>query len=214
MGGVVGVGAGGHARVMLEILLGTGVIVIGLLDHDPALAGTSVLGIPVLGDDDLLPKLRDRSSRAFVGVGGVRDNGPRRRLYDLVRSVGYEVVRTVHPSAVISPSAELGEGATILANAVVSTGSRLGDDVLVNTGAVVDHDCIIADHVHIATGAQLAGGVVVGAEAHIGLGAVVREGVRIGRRVVVGAGAVVVTDVPDGTTVVGMPARPLGRREA
>ena len=211
---IVGVGAGGHARVVLEILLAAGADVIGLVDPRPELVDSALLGIPVVGDDSLLPGLRERASHAFVGIGGVGDNGPRRRLYELVRSAGFEVVATIHPSAVISSSAAIGKGATILAGAIVATGARLGDDVLLNTGAIVDHDCIVGDHVHVATGARLAGGVVVDSEAHVGLGAAVREGVRIGRRAIVGAGAVVISDVAPDTVVVGVPARPLRRRGA
>lgn len=186
--------------------------VVGLLDPDPGLRGTEVLGVPVLGDDDLLPELMSNGvSHAFVGLGSAGDGTPRRRLYELALSHGLRLVDAIHPSAVVSPSAFLGPAVTIMAEAVVNAAARLGANVIVNTGAVVEHDCLLGDHVHVATAAALGGDVEVGEGAHVGLGASVREGVRIGAGAVVAAGAVVVADVPEGAVVAGVPARPLER---
>ncbi len=213
---VVGLGAGGHAKVVIEILCtGHDVKVMGLLDPKRELWGSKVLGVPVLGDDDVLVELHEKGVRhAFVGLGGIGDTGPRTALYAKARSQGFEIVAAVHPQAVVSPSAEVGHGPTIMAAAVVNAGARLGDDVIVNTSAVVEHDCVLADHVHVATGALLASAVHVGEGAHVGVGASVRQGIRIGERAIVGAGAVVVADVPDDVVVVGVPARVLRKVKA
>jgi UDP-perosamine 4-acetyltransferase len=213
---VIGLGTGGHARVMIEILRLDGRYELaGLLDPRPEVWHTDVLGVPVLGGDDRLPELYRAGIRcAFVGVGSVPGRGSgagrahqRRLLYERLLAEGFEVVAAIHPAAVISPSAALGAGPTVMALACINAGARLGDDVTINTGAIVEHDCVLGDHVHVAPGARLASAVQVGAEAHIGLGAAVLQSVRIGRRAVVGAGAVVVHDVPDGAVVAGVPAR-------
>lgn len=212
---VLGLGAGGHAKVVLETLEAMGGHeVVGLLDPSPQLVGTSVGGVPVLGDDGLLaPEYHDGVTHVFIGLGGAADTAPRRRLYELARERGFEVVSAVHPTAVVSPSAEIGPGAQILARAVVGAAARLGENVIVNTAAVVEHDCRVGAHAHVASGALLASGVRVGEGAHVGLGARVREGTRIGERAIVGAGAAVVDDVEADTVVAGVPARLLRRRE-
>ncbi len=211
----VGLGAGGHAKVVIDIvrLLG-GYELVGLLDPQEALWGSEVLGVPVLGGDHLLPQLRGQGvGHAFIGVGTVGDVRTRVRLYELARQHGLQLVAAIHPRAVVAASVEMGAGPTVMANAVINAAACLGDDVIVNTGAIVEHDCVVGDHAHVATGARLAGGVHVGEGALVGIGATVRQGRRIGRYAVVGAGAVVVDDVPDAVVVAGVPARVLRRTE-
>jgi sugar O-acyltransferase (sialic acid O-acetyltransferase NeuD family) len=205
----IGLGAGGHAKVVLETLaLVGGVEVVGLLDPRSELWGTQVGGVEVLGDDDLLASQYDAGvTHAFIGLGGVGDTRPRRRLYTLAREQGLEIVDAVHPSAAISPSAAIGAGATILACAVVNADAVLGENVIVNSGAVIEHDCRLGDHVHVASGAVLASSVEVGDRVHVGAGATVRQSVTIGPGALVGAGAVVVRDVAPKTVVAGVPAR-------
>jgi len=209
---VVGLGAGGHAKVVIEILQLEGQYeLVGLLDPKPDLQGELVLGVPVLGGDEQLAVLKARGvEHFFVGLGSTADLKPRRRLYEFALSQGMKPAIAIHPSAIISPSAVLGMGATVMAAVVINADARLGDNVIVNTGAIIEHDCVIGNHVHVATGAKLSGGVIVEDEAHIGVGAIVRQYIRIGTGAVIGAGAVVVKDVPDGQTVLGNPAR---RRE-
>ena len=213
---VVGLGAGGHAKVVIEILRShKSYELIGLLDPKPELQGESVLGVPVLGDDDLLPVLkRDGICHFFVGLGSIGDTRPRQCLFELALQYGMKPVDAVHPQAIVSPSAVIGEGVTIMAGTVINACARLGVNVFVNTGAVVEHDCVIGDHVHVATGAQLASTVQVGTGAHIGAGATVRQCITIGEGAIVGAGAMVVKDVPPHTVVVGVPARLLREVEA
>lgn len=214
-GRVVGLGAGGHARVLVEILQLRGRLPDGLLDADPARAGSLVLGVPVLGTDALLERLAAEGFTGFfVGVGttGAGPGTLRRRLWERGLEAGLAPVDAIHPAAVVSPSALLGPGAAVMALAVLNAGARLGADVIVNTAAVVEHDCEVGDHAHVATGARLAGGVRVGAGAHVGAGATLRQGVSVGEGAVVGAGAVVLRDVPPGEVWAGVPAEPLPRR--
>lgn len=204
-------GAGGHARVLLESLGGeseerTFVILVPHKD----LWGRDFFGIPIIGDDSLLPSLVDRGASSFmVGVGGTQDNSRRISLFRLGLRYNLEPLGVVHSSALVSKSAVIGVGSQLLAGCIVNVGARIGSNVLVNTGAIVEHDCVVGDSVHIATGATLAGGVHVGDSAHVGCGAVVKEGITIGEGAVVGTGAAVIRDVVAHDVVVGVPARPI-----
>lgn len=213
---VVGLGAGGHARVVLEILRQQGMYeLVGLLDSNPELHGSRVGGVPVLGDDDLLECLiRDGVDGFFVGVGSAIDTTPRRRLFEWAADRGLTPVSAVHSQSTISASATLGKGVTLMAGAIVNAEAVLGDNAIINTGAIIEHDCVIGDHVHVATGARLAGAVIVGEGAHIGLGASVCQGVVIGKNALVGAGAVVTERVADNVVVIGVPGKPVRKRDS
>ena len=201
------VGAGGHGRVVLEIIQAAAQFrPAGFIDADAGLAGTTIAGVPVLGSLNVLPRLlqQRKGFRAVIAIG---DNRIRRTYAAKVAAAGIELVSAVHPSAIVSPSATVGRNVVIAAGAIIATEAVIGDSVLVNTGAIVDHECHVGDGVHICPGAKLSGRVTVGAGAFIGLGATVIQCLEIGAEAIVGAGAVVIHDVEPGATVVGVPAR-------
>mgnify|MGYP001153168560 CR=1 FL=1 len=212
---VVGLGAGGHAKVILDILsFYDDFQIVGLTNADPDTVGQEVLGVPILGTDDILPRLRAEDvSGAFIGVGSVGDCRLRRKLFELARDLGFEMINAIHPDATVARSVQMGKGVVVMAQAVLNPDVVLGDNVIVNTSAQLDHDCRIGDHVHIAPGAHLSGGVCVDGCAHIGVGATIIQGIHVGAGAIVGAGTVVLRDVPANVTVFGMPARLIEKRD-
>lgn len=186
--------------------------VVGLLDRDTSLRGQDVLGVPVIGDDGLLLELRAQGvTHAFIGVGTVGTPERRIGIWDALLVSGLEPVNAIHPTAVVAASVTLGRGVTVMPGAIVGAAATLGDNTIVNTGAIVEHDCVVERHAHLATGSSLAGGIRIGEGAHVGIGASIIESITVGEFALVGAGAVVIRDVAPGTTVVGVPAKPLAR---
>ena len=205
------VGAGGHGRVVLDILLRTRQYkVVGFLDSNPALHGRRMDGVPILGDLQVLPDLRSQAVRgAVVAVG---DNGVRRGFAEEIERLGFDLINAIHPSANLAHNVSLGRNVVVAAGALVCAHCQIGDSVILNTGCIVDHESMIGTAAHICPGARLAGRVTVESGAFIGIGATVLQGLRIGCEGIVGGGAVVIRDVEALATVVGVPARTL--REA
>lgn len=197
------VGGGGHARVAIDVARAAGFEIAGFLDPDPAAA--PIGDVRRLGGDDAAPALRAQGlAHALVALG---DNRLRRKIGERLRAQGFTLATAIHPSAVVSPSARIGEGVVIMAQAVINAAARVGDHVIVNTGAIVEHDCVLGAGVHAAPRSVMGGGCELGEDAFFGLGAAARPLSRIGARAVVGTGAVVIGEIAADAVVTGTPAR-------
>lgn len=197
------VGAGGHARVVMDALRyekGDS-LSYAFADDDVSLHGQFLLGVPVLG---AVSKVVRSGMRFHIAVGM---NRTREMLYHRMLAIGAVPFAVAHPSAIVSKYAQQGVACFIAARAVVAPAASIGVGAIINHGAVIDHDCLVGDFAHIAPGATLGGGVSVGRDVLIGAGANVLPGLVIGDGAVIGAGAVVVADVSSGARVVGVPAR-------
>jgi sugar O-acyltransferase (sialic acid O-acetyltransferase NeuD family) len=210
---IVIIGAGGHGKVVLDILhKGSRFRAVGFLDANPKLAGSTVSGFPVWGAIHLLGRIQQqhRLGGAIVAIG---DNRARAGYVGTLAAAGLELINAIHPSATVSKSANLGRNVVACAGAIICAETRIGDCVIVNTAATVDHECEIGPSVHVCPGAHLAGRVRVGARSMIGMGANVLQCLTIGQDAIVGAGAVILRDVPAGSTVVGVPGKIIRRSQ-
>ena len=190
-------GASGHGKVIKDILNANGVKVEAYVDDNPNV--NECAGRPVLHDaTGLSPMI------VSVGVNHIRKMIVE-RLQDADNSV--EFATAIHPSAVVSPSARIGEGSVVMAGAVINADAVIGKHCIVNTGATIDHDVVLEDYVHVAPGVNISGATHVGEGSWIGVGSSVKQGVKIGKWVTIGAGSVVVKDIPDSVTAYGCPCR-------
>ncbi len=194
-------GAGGHGKVVQDILLGSGKKVIGFLDDDRKKIGRKVNGLPVLGG---WKYLRGKKICLALGIG---NNKIREKVFYKAKKQGIKIISLIHPKAIVSRSVKIGEGVVIMPGAVVNAGTVIEDGVVINTASSVDHDCYLERFCQIWPGAHLAGSVRVGRLSYIGTGASVIQDINIGQGVMIGSSAAVVSDIPDNVTAVGVPAR-------
>lgn len=203
---IVIIGAGGQARVISEILsYDRNVEVVAFIDNVIRGSDEKIMGIPVLGDHSVLPKLfKSGITGAIIGVG---NNNTRKAHFEKIRNMGIELVNAIHPTAHVAHNAKIGEGVVIVTGATIATGVEIGNNVIVNTGAIIEHEDILEDHVHIAPGTVLAGRVTVKEGSLVGAGSVVKEYITIGENTIIGAGSIVLENVPDNVVAVGAPAK-------
>lgn len=190
-------GTGGFAVEVAEIVEQTpGWEVAGFVQNLwPERRGESLEGRPVYFAGELGPLCADHV--AVCGLG----KHERIAFIRQVEGMGMRFVSVAHPAAVVSRSAELGQGCVIAAGAVIGARVRLGRHAVVNRNASVGHDTMASDFVFVGPGAVVASACEIGEGVLIGAGAVVRDHLRIGERSIIGAGACALQNVPARTMV-------------
>ncbi|SHN44853.1 acetyltransferase [Chitinophaga sp. CF418] len=196
-------GAGGHAKVILELLELNGQHCAGIYDEHGA--STDLFGYPISGS--LNGEYKEANSAMIIAVG---NNLVRKKL---AGKLSAKWATIIHPSANISSRSTIGSGTVVMAGVSINSGVKAGDHVIINTNCSVDHDCVLADYVHISPNVALAGNVQVGEGTHVGIGTAVIQGIKIGKWATIGAGSVIIRDVPDYAVVVGNPGRILRMNE-
>lgn len=190
-------GASGHCKVVIEAIKSSKEDkVVAVFDDNSK--NDFILSIPILN-----PKEVNFSDfNPFIVTIG--NNSIRKKI---VQNLEASYIKAIDSSAIISESAQIGEGSVVLAGAIINAEAKIGKHCIINSGSVIEHDCIIEDFAHVSPNAALAGNVFVGEGSHIGIGAVVIQGIKIGKWCVIGAGAVLIKDVPDYAVVVGNPGK-------
>jgi sugar O-acyltransferase (sialic acid O-acetyltransferase NeuD family) len=203
---IIIIGAGGHGHVVADILRTARAAhdtpkfdIVGALDDNPALTGSRIFDIPILGTTKALSKIPHDAIVVAIGDNALREQ--------MTITLGADLYAARHPHATGGAAVEIGPGSMISAGVVIAPMVMIGTGVILNTRCSVDHHCLIGSFAHIAPGVTIGGNVTIGVRALIGLGASVMPGRRVGANAIIGAGAVVVDDIPDGVVAVGVPAR-------
>ncbi len=199
------VGAGGHAKSVIDSLDTDQYEIAGFLDQNKT---GDFLGRPIFGKN-IQDIDRYEDYQYFICIGS---NSARKMWFEKLREYGLETINIIDKTAIISPSAKIGRGNFIGKYAIINADSIIGDNNVINTKALVEHECVVGDHTHLSTNSAINGNVVVEDEVFFGSCAVCNGQRRIGRGAIVGSGSVIIRDVEADTTVVGVPARIVKRK--
>lgn len=207
------IGAGGHARAVLDVVAARGEHVVAGLIDDFRPVGSSSLGYSIVGGEAQVASLLAQLAvdEVFIAIG---DNFQREAMSArLMDRLGHlELATLVHPSAVLGRDVSIGSGTVVMAGCVIGGGSRIGRGCVVNTSSSLDHEGELGDWSSLAPGVVTGGRVSVGRRSFVGLGAKLKQGVVIGDDTVIGAGSLVLSDVPSMVVAWGAPCRAVRSR--
>jgi sugar O-acyltransferase, sialic acid O-acetyltransferase NeuD family len=200
------VGAGGLGREVHAALLAMGLEVESFL-VEPGFTSKPARNLPAK-EVSFTAQADDPGAEFVIAIG---DNNARLKIVKQLSAARFRTV--IHPSATVGPFVTFGAGAMLLGTASFTRDIEIGPHALINPGCNISHDCTIGAFASLGPGTSLAGRVTIEEGANLGVGAVVAPDCVVGAWSTVGAGAVVVKSVEPGTTVVGVPARPIVRRQ-
>lgn len=198
---VVIFGAGGHAKVCIEILVSCGYAIEAVIGR--AGDSESLLGYTVQRDISH-KEIRDIDCEVFVAVGSNKD---RRRIVSELKKLNLKLATAISENANISPTASIGSGSVVMGGATVNSDVKIGESCIINTNCSIDHDTVIGDFTHVGPGSTLTGSIEVGKLVFIGAGSVIIPNMQIGEGALIGAGALVVSEIPEKAKAFGSPAR-------
>jgi len=204
---VIIVGAGGHAKIVIDILQDLNQYkILGVTSKEKN--KKEFYGLPVLGDVDVLETFYEKGVKNIsIGVGGFKDNEIRTFIFEKLYKKGFKIINVIHPNAVVAKSVLLGKGVTIFAGVILNSDVRIGNNVIIATAATVDHETTVGDHSLISAGVTIGANTIIGKGTLCALGSKIISGVTIGEKVLVAAGAVVVNNISDNSKVFGVPAK-------
>ena len=199
---VVIIGAGGHAKVIADIIIKSGDEVVGFLDDNIEKDTIVIDNYKVIGKtEDCLKFKEDKELYFIIAIG---NNFTRK---DIAEKYNLNYYTAIHPTAIIGMQVQIEKGTVIMANTCINPNTKIGNHCIINTGAIVEHDNLIEDYVHISPNATLCGTVTVGEGIHIGAGSVIKNNITITNNCIIGAGAVVVKNIEESGIYVGVPAK-------
>lgn len=202
---IIIIGAGGHSKILIDILEENNEFnILGLLDDNKNIHGEYILGKKILGDIESINNYNPKNTRFALSIG---NNQVRRKIFNKILGWGYVPANVISKNAIISQYAKLGNGLVVNAGVKIHPDVCIGDNVIIGMNATISHDSIVERDVHISPGVHLTGTVYIETGVDIGTGAVIIPGVRIEENSIIGAGAVVTENIEKNSVAVGMPAR-------
>ena len=201
------VGAGTYGEAMYELATILGYNVIGFYDDDESKQGLKIMGIPVIGKSSDLSDEKIMGNNFIVAIG---NNDLRLKFMLKIINLGGETPTLIHPTAIISPSVQIGNGVYIQANAYLWTKVKVNDFCIISPNVVIAHHTTIGEACLISTMTAVGASIKIKDRVFVGMGSTIVTGISlIGENTTVGAGAVVLKNLEANSVYAGVPAKKL-----
>ena len=198
------VGAGGHARVVIDAAELQGFNILGIVDTNYHEQDETIINYKVIGGFSELEHFDRKATNVFIAIGDAKE---RAAHFVEAKRMGFSIPKIIHPTAILSKYVMIGDGVFVNAGAILNAKVVIGDNSIVNTGSIIEHEVQLGEHSHIAPGCKIGGRVKIGNFTCIGIGSTIIDKIKIGDNVVIGAGSIVISDIESNSTVVGTPGR-------
>ncbi len=196
---VIVLGAGGHAKVITEILNQRDIKVLGISVKSKK--DFKKTNYKSFSDDEVISNYSPDQINLVNGVGSLPYDKSRYKISKNFIEKGYSFISITHPSAIISSEARISEGAQILAGSFVGPSSSIGIGTIINSHSSIDHDCEILEYCHLAPGVVCSGNVKIGNFVHISPGVTITNNIEIGNNSIIYPGVTLTKNIPDNSIV-------------
>lgn len=207
------VGGGGHCKSIIDSIIEKDEYeIIGIIDKKENV-GKNILGFNIIGSDEELKSFYEEGiKKAFISIGSIGNVNIRKKIYDKLKFIGYELPIIMDKTSIISRFVNIEEGTYIGKNSIINANSSIGRCCIINTGVLIEHDCYVEEFVHLAPRSILCGNVKVNECSHIGANSVIIQGINIGKETIIGSGSNVVKDINEYSIAYGNPCNIIKKR--
>lgn len=188
---IILIGGGGHCKSCIDVIeQSKDYSIVGIIDM-PELVGQKILGYDIIGSDDDIVKLKERTDAFLITIGQIGRPKRRKDIYDLLKENDCQIATIISPLAYVSKHATIGEGSIVMHHALINAGAKIGNNCIINTKALIEHDSTIGNHCHIATASTLNGNTTLGDDSFWGSNAVSKEGAECSKESFIKANSIV-----------------------
>ena len=196
---VIILGAGGHAKVIIDILSQRKTKILGVASLNNSKKVN--YDYKIFSDEEVIANFDSQEVNLVNGLGSLPNDNKRYELSKKYLDFGFKFITIIHTSSIISKDTDILDGAQIMAGAIIGPGSKVGEGTIVNSQSSIDHDCEIENYSHICPGVVCSGNVRIGSFVHISTGVSIINNINIGDNSIIYPGVTLLKDVPKNSIV-------------
>jgi sugar O-acyltransferase (sialic acid O-acetyltransferase NeuD family) len=185
------IGGGGHCRSVIDVIEQEDRYTIAGIIDKKELIGEDILGYKIIGCDDDLDELFKEYKNAIITVGQIKSNSVRVKLFNKLKTIGFNFPTIISPLAYVSKHSSVDEGSVIMHQVLINSNVKIGKNCIINSKALIEHDVIVEDNSHVSTAAVINGGAVVKEGTFFGSNATSKEAIEIEKNSFIKAGSLV-----------------------